>query len=121
MSICIQVKANGAPCRARGMADKGYCFRHNPEAKEAALAASRRGGQNREPQTSYGSRIALKAPSDVTTLIEEVINAVWTGKAPVKVGTSIGFLARCWLDAHDASVVGAKLDDIDKRLAEAGL
>lgn len=99
----------------------GYCFRHNPEAREAAIAASGRGGRNREQRAAFGSRTSLKTPADVTTLLEEVINAVWTGEAPAKVGTSIGFLARCWLDAHDAATIAPRLAEFDRRLTEAGI
>jgi hypothetical protein len=103
------------------MADSKYCFRHNPASKKAALAASRRGGQNRDSKDAYGVRIALKTPSDATAFLEEVINAVWTGKAPAKAGATMGFLARCWLDAYDASAMDSRLKELDKRLAEAGL
>lgn len=97
---CKQIKSNGVRCDANSTKDGEYCFRHNPANKEAGILASTKGGQNRRLQGVYGETVELNKPRDAEKLLAQVINSVWTGKIPVQVGTSMAFLAKCWLEAH---------------------
>lgn len=78
--------------------------------------ASVKGGQNRALQGVYGEEIRLSTPSDVRQFIGTVINGVWIGKLPVPVGTSMGFLAKCWLEAHSASEIQSRLEAIEEKI-----
>lgn len=118
---CTALKSDNTPCEAKSLKDSSFCFRHDPDAKDARLLASSKGGQNRRLQGQYGDPQPLTSPRDVQDFLGTVINSVWSGKIPVPVGTSLGFLSRCWLDAHEASEVQDKLDEFEKRLVKAGL
>lgn len=118
---CSFVKSDKSLCNAKPIKDSSLCFRHNPLFQEAQLVASSKGGQNRRLQGVYGQEITLSKPDDVKTFLGGVINAVWTGEAPVQVGSALGFLTRCWLDAYEASEVNNRLDELEKRLEKAGL
>ncbi|MDP2672156.1 MAG: hypothetical protein Q8O68_01450 [Candidatus Daviesbacteria bacterium] len=114
--MCKHVKTNGTQCQAKPVKGSEYCFRHNKDFKEQSIQASRKGGLNRRLQGAYGDSVKLTTPHDVTKFLGLVINNVWTGKIPVQVGTSMGFLTRCWLDAYEASDVEVKLKRIEQKL-----
>lgn len=118
---CQAIKFDGTPCEASSLTNGSYCFRHDPETKEVSLLASSRGGQNRRLQGQYGNPQQLQSPQDIKAFLSTVINSVWTGEIPVPVGTSLGFLARCWLDAYEASETQSKLDGFEERLLKADL
>lgn len=118
---CKALKWDKTPCEAQSLKNSSYCFRHDPKTKGAQLLASSKGGQNRRLQGQYGDPQILTSPRDIQDFISTVINSVWTGKIPVPVGTSLGFLSRCWLDAYEASDTQKKLDEFEERLSKAGL
>ena len=112
---CTKILPNNRQCQARAQHEKEFCFRHDPDAKEAGMIASSRGGQNRALQGVYGDPVTLDSPQDVKDFLAKVINGVWSGGVPVPVGGNMGFLSRCWLDAYDSSDVTKRLDVIEKR------
>lgn len=119
--MCKYIKSDGLNCKAKPIKGSEFCFRHNKDFKEQHIQASRKGGLNRRLQGSYGDAVRLTTPRDVTNFLGLVINNVWTGKIPVQVGTSMGFLSRCWLDAYDASDTNSRLNEIERRLDNAGV
>lgn len=119
--MCKYIKSDGLKCKAKPVNGSEFCFRHNKDYKEQSMLASRKGGLNRRLQGAYGDSIRLTTPRDVTNFLGLVINNVWTGKIPVQVGTSMGFLSRCWLDAYDASDTNTRLKEIERRLDNAGV
>lgn len=122
MDNCCFVKEDDSNCQAYPTADSAYCFQHNPANAEIRLLASKKGGEGRRPLPEpYGQDVVLESPLDVRTFLGSVINAVWTGKAPAQAGSSMGFLARCWLDAHEASELQDKISGLEKRLDEIKL
>jgi hypothetical protein len=118
MNNCAFMKLNGNQCLAKPMKGYEFCFRHNPVFKDKQRTSSQQGGLNRRLQGSFGRRVELKSPNDIKTLLNEAINAVWTGLAPVQVGTSIGFLTRCWLDAYDRTEIEKRLEKIEETLRD---
>ena len=115
---CSLTKADNSQCKANATSGSSYCFRHNPDLRDAGILASQKGGFNRRLQGAYGQEVALREPRDVNTFLGEVINSVWTGRVPVQVGTSMGFLTRCWLDAYEASEVAKRLNSLEERLSK---
>lgn len=103
-------------CQAFARTGQDYCFRHDPTSNEAKLIASSKGGQNRALQGFYGKAISLNSPEDVKKFLGQVINGVWAEGVPVPVGSSMGFLTRCWLDAYETSDVVKRLDEIEEKL-----
>lgn len=88
---CKLIK-NGQNCNANHTKGSKYCFRHDPKNKATALEVSRKGGKNRILKGSFGKKIKLNSADDVKSFLSQVINAVWTGDVPVKVGSAMGFL-----------------------------
>ena len=113
---CKKVLNNNKQCRAFALNNKEFCFRHDSTNKEAKLVASSRGGRNRALQGTYGVSVKLETPEDIKQFLGQVINGVWTGQVPVPVGSSMGFLTRCWLDANEASDIVKRLDEIEEKV-----
>lgn len=113
---CSFVLVDGSFCRANPIKGSSMCFRHNPLLKEAGLLASQKGGQNRALQGRYGQKIKLESASDIKTFLGGVINAVWSGEVPVPVGSSMGFLTRCWLDAYDKSDLEKRIQILEEKM-----
>ena len=116
MKKCILKKEDGTKCKASAMKSSKFCFRHNPELEEERLQASRKGGLNRQLKGKYGRIIRLNKPEDVKKFLSKVINSVWTGQIPVKVGSAMGFLARCWLDVHKAVDTDERIKELERKL-----
>lgn len=113
---CKKILKNNKQCRAFARNNNEFCFRHDPTSNEAKLVASSKGGQNRALQGVYGAPVKLETPEDVKRFLGKVINAVWAEGVPVPVGSSMGFLTRCWLDAYETSDVVKRLDEIEEKL-----
>jgi len=110
MAKCVYVKPDGERCQANAIKTGRFCFSHDPDYKEEKTLVTRRGGLNRKLCEEYGEPIRLKGPKDIKELLGKVINGVWTGQIPAgQPANTLGFLCRCWLDAHE------KLD-IEKRV-----
>ena len=119
---CAYIKPDGKQCNANATLNSNYCFSHNPDyAKQKALAVSR-GGLNRKHYEAYGEALIIETPQDIKKLLGKVINHLWTGKMPSQnPANSIGFLARCFLSAHEASEVETRLTTLEDRLSKAGI
>lgn len=113
---CKHILSSDQPCRAFAQKDQEYCFRHDPNKIDSALEASRRGGENRALRGPYGQAIQLDTPEHIKQFLGQVINGIWAGQVPVPVGSSMGFLSRCWLDAYETSNIVKRLDEIEEKL-----
>lgn len=113
---CKFVKSNGKLCQAKPIKGYSLCFRHNPLFLEASIVASQKGGQNRALQGQYGSEVILNSTSDVEKFIGVVINGVWIGKVPVPTGTAMGFLTKCWLEAHNSNELDKRVKSLEERI-----
>ncbi len=92
------------------------CFRHSPDHAKQALKASQAGGTNRSPSVAFQEEITLNNTRDIQKLIGKVINGVWQGKVPIKVGSTVGFLTRCWLDAYEKSELERRVEELEKKI-----
>jgi len=115
--ICKKILNNNQQCKAFAQNDSAFCFRHDPVQKEKALIASQKGGENRQLKGIYGGMVKIESPDDIKKFLSMVINAVWADGVPVQVGSTMGFLARCWLDAHEASDINKRLDEIEQKVS----
>lgn len=116
---CKKILKNGQLCQAFAQKGQDYCFRHDLKKGSLAIQASRKGGENRALRGVYGQEVSLDSPDDVKLFLSHVINGVWTGQVPVPVGSSMGFLTRCWLDTYEISNVVKRLDEIEEKLNRA--
>lgn len=115
--ICKKTLDSGLQCRAFAQKRNDFCFRHDPKQLENALVASQKGGENRVLKGVYGETVIIDSPEDVKKFLGMVINAVWADDVPVQVGSSMGFLTRCWLDAFEASDINKRLDEIERKIS----
>ena len=88
---CTFIRTNKQQCRAPCMTGTKLCFRHSPDRVKQALEASQTGGTNRSPSVAFQEVITLKTTKDIQKLIGKVINGVWQGKVPIKVGSLLVF------------------------------
>ena len=117
---CQKILTNNKQCNAFAQKGLKFCFRHDPNKESVALEASRRGGENRQISGVYGLPVILNTPADVKNFLGDVINAVWAEGIPVQVGSSMGFLTRCWLDAHERSDIEKRIDALEKLIDKKG-
>ena len=113
---CKFTKKDKNQCKAHAISNSDFCFRHDPKSVKKALKASKSGGANRSKSVSFNEEIKLKNSKDIQRFLGKIINGVWNGQVPVKTASSLGFLTRCWLDAHDKSDIEKRLDDFEDRL-----
>lgn len=114
MTKCKKIKPDGGQCRANALKNSDFCFSHSPEYAEKKALATRKGGLNRKLYGVYGNEIQIKSPKDVKRLLSDVINGVWTGQMPAnQPANTLGFLARCWLDAHEKGELLERIENIE--------
>ena len=119
---CTFIKTSGGLCKANAIKNTEFCFTHNPDfIKDKAIAVSK-GGFNRRHYEAYGDEVKLQTPSDIKELLGKTINGLWTGMIPSNnPATAIGFLARAFLDAFEATTVEEKIVQLEERLNKAGI
>lgn len=113
---CTYIKQNKEQCKANSMITTKLCFRHSPRHARKAQKASQRGGANRSPSVAFTEEITLTSTKDIQNLLGKTINGIWQGKVPIKVGSTIGFLSRCWLDAYEKAELEKRIDALEKKL-----
>ncbi len=79
MTQCGAIRSNGERCRAQALPSRSQCFAHDPENRDRATAARRRGGTSRSSAARAAKRMA---PSQ-----EQVLKFVEAGLAGVYKGT----------------------------------
>lgn len=109
-----QFNQNNKQCKANAMANSSYCFSHNPATRKAKQEAVIKGGlAKKHEDLVLLESIELKNPEQVIELLEDTINRIrrvnQEGEMPIKVASTIGFLATHLLRAMETS-------DLDKRL-----
>ena len=99
---CTYIKSNKQRCKAKAIKNSNYCFTHHPDYNKERALARRKGGLSRRHYNCYHSKpIPLNSPQDAQALLALTINGVIRGKIPAsQPANTIGFLARCWLDAY---------------------
>ena len=115
---CTKTLDNGNQCQAHPVRGKKYCFRHEPSMTTKAQQASINGGTRRKVlHQRYGDAIEIQTPDDIKRLLADTINSVWQGDCPSNSpANTIGFLARCWLDAHDKTTLEERLEALEKKV-----
>lgn len=117
MAQCEYILENGSRCQANAVMDSTLCFSHDPNLTEAKMIAVKKGGENRRLYQSYGEAISLETPADIKKLMGDTINLILTGKMPSnQPANSIAYMAKTWLDAHEASEYEDRLEALEKKL-----
>lgn len=120
---CKFIKENGSNCQGNSINGSQYCFTHDPNKTEERNLAVRKGGlAPKRLLLQNEDEIELVSAADAKIFLGKVINCVWRGEIPATpIANTLGFLIRCFLDAHQASDFQDKLDDLEKRLERANL
>lgn len=90
---------------------------HDPtKAQERSIAVTK-GGKAPKRFLLNNEKVNLENASDAKQFLSKVINGVWSGEIPATpVANTLGFLVRCFLDAHEKAEIEARLDMIEKEV-----
>lgn len=115
---CKHEKDNNERCNAFTTIGSEYCFMHDPAKEEERLVAVTKGGMSQKKFLLNNSEeIKIQSAADAKEFLSKVINGVWQGEIPATpVANTLGFLVRCFLDAHEKSVIEKRLDEIEKEV-----
>lgn len=115
---CIFIKQDNIQCRANALSNSKYCFSHDPDKKaEKAMAVKKGGLASKRVLLNFNEDVVLDNAKDAKVFISKVINGVWKGKIPATpTANSLGFLVRCFLDAHDKADVEMRIEKIEKKI-----
>ena len=118
MSYCKYTKGDGLQCQANPVNNSEYCFSHDPDYSEAKSEAVTKGGfAPKKFFLNNKEEIVINTAKDAKVFLSKVINGVWKGEIPATpVANTLGFLVRCFLDAHEKSEFEKRLDKIEKHL-----
>ena len=126
---CEFQRGNSTPCGAYRMQDSPYCFLHRsePEVRERALVAQRRGGQANIIVVGEGvqdigwpKQIHLRRPQDVRRFVSRVMNEVRAGKVEPGLANSLFVGANVLLKSFDCEAV-ERLEALEQAAKEQGL
>jgi hypothetical protein len=112
---CNFINDQQVQCNANAMDDgSGFCFSHNPSARDAKLEAVMKGGLARKKEELLALEpLELKSSVQIISLLEDTINRIRkvdsNGEMSTKTANTVGFLATHLLRAIETS-------DLDKRL-----
>lgn len=111
---CHFVKQDGE-CKANAIHGSSYCFMHDPAKEEERKIAVTKGGMSQKKFLLNNSEdIKIQSAADAKAFLSKVISGVWRGEIPATpVASTLGFLVRCFLDAHEKSEIETRLDQIE--------
>jgi len=120
---CKFVKSTGEQCQANAIKNSDYCFMHDPnKIQERTLAVKKGGLAPKKFLLNNQDEVTLETAQDAKRFLAMVINGVWQGKIPATpVANTLGFLIRCFLDAHEKADIETRLDEIEERIKNGGL
>lgn len=113
---CQHIKTDGTKCEAYITNSGIFCFWHDPASEIERKLASQRGGESKQAPEAYGQELNLQTPEDIRLFLGQLINNIWTGKAPMRIAGPLGFLARAWLNSYEVSKMNERLTAIEKKL-----
>lgn len=114
---------DGKRCNANSMSDSLYCFSHNPDASdEKKLAVTKGGLAKRKNDLVSLEPVELKTCEQVVFLLEDTINRIRKvdedGEMPLKVASTIGFLATHLLKGIQSSELDKRMEIIESVIFE---
>jgi hypothetical protein len=108
---CTAIKMDGTNCTAMAL-DSGLCFAHDPQNRERATAARRRGGTNR----SNVARASRRMPRDLADLSKRLLEAfseVHSGELAPDKAHAMSRIAAVFVQLHSAVEVDARIDALE--------
>ncbi len=117
MNQCAAVRPGGQRCRAQALPGRALCFAHDPENRERASEARRKGGHNSANLTRAARRIP-RGMQDVARRILEAFDRVESGELPPDRAHAMARLAAVYVQIHDAGEVQARIEELEARLEQ---
>lgn len=114
--ICQGVNKRGEPCRAGVRAGQAYCFQHDPERREEAAAARRKGGKSRA-KPAPAPPIDLSTPELQRLAIEQTIDRVRAGDEPLNVGRFVVYAVSLARPIIELETIVERLDALEQAAA----
>lgn len=117
---CTFIKENGIQCKANSQLESSYCFTHDPDKKEERALAVKKGGlAPKKVSLNFQEDLVLDDAKDAKVLLAKIINGVWNGEIPATpVANTLGFLIRCFLDAHDKADIETRIETIENKIEQ---
>jgi len=117
---CLFIKQGNIQCKANAQSGNDYCFTHDPLKEEERALAVRKGGLvPKKVFLKYHEDLVLDDAKDAKLLLARIINGVWKGEIPATpIANTLGFLIRCFLDAHDKADIEVRLNELEKKIQD---
>lgn len=117
---CKLIKSDKTHCRANSISNSDYCFSHDPDFSDQKKLAVKKGGLAPKKTTiNMDEELVLDDAKDAKLFLAKVINGVWNGSIPATpVANTLGFLVRCFLEAHEKSEIEDRLARIEEILTD---
>lgn len=112
MIQCSAMRTTGERCRATALPDRPQCFAHDPDNRERATAARRKGGTNR----STPARAAKHIPKDMADLLSTLMTAiteVHDGELDHRPATAMASLASAVVRIHETAELQQRLEALE--------
>lgn len=119
MTQCVAIRTNGERCRAHALPNRPQCFAHDPENRERATAARRKGGEN----SSNPARAARRIPKDMRELVSSLMAAiaeVHNGELDPKRLSAMASGAGAIVRVHEAGELEQRLEELEARAEQSG-
>ncbi len=117
MSYCTATRRNGEPCRAQALPERRLCWAHDPQMREKADEARRKGGLHK----SSTVRAAKHVPPDMKALarrLMESIDEVHRGELMPDAARAMASLAGAVVRVYEVGEVGQRIEELEARLEQ---
>ncbi len=117
-AACVEVRRDGAPCRARVLPEGDYCWAHDPALAEKRNAARQAGGIN----SSGPARLRRMVPNrlnPVARVLEKALVEVHNGKLEPRRALAMAGVARALVSVLGSGELEERLQRVEKVLMTA--
>ncbi len=115
MSYCTASRRNGEPCRAQALPERLLCWAHDPQMREKADEARRKGGLHK----SSTVRAAKHVPPDMKALarqLMESIDEVHRGELMPDQARAMASLAGAVVRVYEVGELRLEVQELRERL-----
>lgn len=112
MNQCSAIRATGERCRATALPNRPQCFAHDPENRERATEARRKGGEN----SSTPARASKRIPKDMRSLASQLLAAItecYAGELEPKRLSAMASAAGAVVRVHEVGEMQGRLEALE--------
>ncbi len=114
MNQCAAVRPGGQRCRAQALPGRALCFAHDPENRERASEARRKGGHN-SASTVRASRHMPRDMRELAQRLLEAVDEVHRGELDSRRATAMASLAGSYVKVYEVAEVEHRIADLEAR------